>query len=90
VAAAKKKRVPPFAPVRVKPKRAGALTIKLKLSKSTARTLRRRGSLKLRIALTFRPTGGKRAVSSQTVTLTQPCPKPRPKRRPTLACQRPS
>ena len=78
-AAAKKKRKrrwPAIAPFRANVKQAGAVTIKLKLSKPAKRTLARRHKLSLPLKLSFKPVGGGKALSrKQRVTLRQPPPR---------------
>jgi hypothetical protein len=71
--ARRRKRAPAIAPVRVSVSRAGAVTIKLKLSKPAATTLRRRGTLPLRLRLRFTPVVGSATESTKNVTLTPAC-----------------
>jgi hypothetical protein len=72
----RKRRRPPVAPFHANVKHAGAVTIKLKLSKAAKRTLTRRHKLALRLKLSFKPAGGGKAtIRTQRVTLRQPPPR---------------
>jgi hypothetical protein len=77
-AAAKKRhgRRPPISPFHANVHQAGAVTIKLKLSKAAKRTLARRHKLPLRVELSFKPAGGGKATKrTQRLTLRQPPPR---------------
>ena len=67
----KKRAVPLVKPLVIKVRKAGRVALPLGLSAAAKATLRKRGTLKLPLVVTFKPTSGKRTVSGQTITLTR-------------------
>lgn len=59
----------PLAKLRRSATRAGRLTLTLKLSKQARKLIRRRRTVKVRIAVTFAPSGGTAATKTLSVTL---------------------
>jgi hypothetical protein len=55
----------------------GAVTIRLKLNRVASRLLHRKRHLRVKLLLTFTPTGGTKARASRTVTITAPAPRPK-------------
>ena len=73
----RKRPKPPFSTVRVRPREAGPVTVKLKLSPAAKKTFKRKHALKLPMKLTFVAADGTRTVKTQKLTIKQSPPQPK-------------
>jgi len=71
------RRAAPFKTLTKRVRRAGRVTVKLKLSRGAARTLRSKRALRLRVRLAFKPASGRTAVRTTRLTLRRPPPCPK-------------